>query len=79
MKKYLKTDSVNPLYFIYRYVNGYFAEINGNKYLTLVSTNESTEETKIYEELWIKIRNLIKSAIKKSDDYDEKYMKIIFN
>ena len=77
MKKYLKTDSINPLYFIYRYVNGYFAEINGNKYLTLVSTNESTEETKIYEELWIKIRNLIKSAIKKSDD--EKSMKIIFN
>ena len=27
-------------------VNGYFEEINGNKYLTLVPTNESKEITK---------------------------------
>ena len=28
----------------FRYVNGYFEEINGNKYLTLVPTNESKEK-----------------------------------
>ena len=34
---------------------------------------------KKYEELWIKIRDLIKPITKKSDDYDEKHMKIKFN
>ena len=60
-------------------MNGYFEEINGNKYLTLVPTNESKEKIKKYEELWIELINLIRSVTKKSDDYDEKYMKIKFN
>ena len=60
-------------------MNGYFEEINRNKYLTLVLTNESKEKTKKYKELWIKIRDLIRSITKKLDDYDEKYMKIKFN
>ena len=37
----VKINSVNPLYLIINKVNGYFEEINGNKYLTLVPTNES--------------------------------------
>ena len=32
IKKDLKTYSANPLYHIFRYVNGYFEEINGNKH-----------------------------------------------
>ena len=60
-------------------MNGYFEEINGNMYLTLVPTNESKEKTKKYEELWIKIRNLIRSVTKNSDGYDEKYLKIKFD
>ena len=60
-------------------MNGYFEEINGNKYLTLVPTNESKEIIKKCEELWSKIRNLIRSITKNSDDYNEKYMKIKFN
>ena len=48
-------------------------------YLTLVPTNKSKEEIKIYEELWSKIRDLIRSETKNSDDYDKKYMKIKFN
>ena len=60
-------------------MNGYFEEINRNKYLTLVLTNESKEKIKKYKELWIKIRDLIRSITKKLDDYDEKYMKIKFN
>ena len=55
-------------------LNGYFEEINGNKYLTLVPTNESKEKIQKYEELWIKIRDLLRSVTKKSDDYDEKYI-----
>ena len=34
---------------------------------------------KKYEELWIKIRDLIRSITKNLDDYDEKYMKIKFD
>ena len=30
---------------------------------------------KKYQELWIKIGDLIRSATKKSDDYDDKYIK----
>ena len=59
-------------------MNRYFEEINGNKYLTLVPTNESKEKIKKYEELWIQIKDLIRSVIKKSDGYDEKYIKIKF-
>ena len=77
--KYIKFNSVNPLYLIFNKVNGYFEEINGNKYLTLVPTNESKEKIKKYEELWSKIRDLIRSLTKSSDDYDKKYMKIKFN
>ena len=77
--KYLKTNSVNPLYLIFNKVNGYFEEINENKYLTLVPTNESKGKTKKYEELWSKIKDLIRLITKNSDDYDEKHMKMKFN
>ena len=40
--------------------------------LTLVPTNESKEIIKNCEELWSKIRNLIRSITKNSDDQDEK-------
>ena len=76
--KYVKINSVNPLYLINK-VNGYFEQINGNKNLMLVSTNESREKIKRYEELLSKIRDLIKLIAKNSDDYDETYIKIKFN
>ena len=31
--------------------NGYFEEINGNKYLTLVPTNENKKKVQRYKEL----------------------------
>ena len=78
--KYIKINCLNFLYLITNKVNGYFEKINGNKYLTLVPTNESKRKVKKkYEELWSKIRYLIWSITKNSDDYDEKYMKIKFN
>ena len=46
IKKDLKIYSVNPLYLIFNRVNRYFEETNGNKYLTLVPTNESKEKIK---------------------------------
>ena len=45
----------------------------------LVPTNDSKGIIKKQEELWIKVRHLIRSITKNSDDYDEKYMKIKFN
>ena len=77
--RYVKIYIVDPLYFIFNKVNGYFEEINGNKYLTLVSTNESKEKLKNCEELWTKIRDLISSVTKNSDDYGKKWSKIKFN
>ena len=77
--KYIKINSVNPLYLIISKMNGYFEEINKIKYLTLVLTNENKEKIKKYEELWSKIRYLIISKTKHSDGYYEKYMKIKLN
>ena len=77
--KYVKINTVNPLYLIINKVNGYFEEINKSKYLTLVPTNKSKKNNKKYQELWSKIGDLIRSITKNSDNYDEKYMKIKFN
>ena len=64
---------MNPQYFIFGKVNGYFEEINKNKYLTLVPTNKNKEIIKKdYEELWRKIRDVIRSRTKNSVDYNEK-------
>ena len=79
IKQYVKTYILNPLCLIFRYLNRYFEEINGNKYLTLAPTNESKGKIKKHEDLWIKTRDLTRSITKNSDDYDEKYMKIKFD
>ena len=68
IKKDIKISSVNPLYLIFKEMTGYFDEINGNQYLTLVPINESKDKTKKYEERWIKIRDLVSPVTKKSDD-----------
>ena len=70
IKKDLKIYSVNRLYLIFKSVNGYITEINGNQYLKLVPIIESQKKQikikikkikiKKYEELWSKITNLIK-------------------
>ena len=44
--KYVKINSVNPLYLIFSKVNGYFEEINKNRYLMLVPTNERQRNNK---------------------------------
>ena len=60
--KYVKINDVNPLYLMLKKMNRYFEEINGNKYLTLVPTYKSKEKIKMHEELWIKIKDLIRSV-----------------
>ena len=38
----VKINSVNPLYLIISEVDGYIEEINGNKYLTVASTDKNS-------------------------------------
>ena len=66
--KYVKNNSVNLLCLVFSKVNSYFEEIDENKYLILVPTNESREKIKKYEELWSKIRDLSRSITKNADD-----------
>ena len=54
-------------------------KLHKSKYLTLVPTNESKEKIWKYEQLESKIRDLIRSMTKNSDNYDERYMIIKFN
>ena len=48
---YLKISSVNPLYLIINKINRHIEESNGNRYLTLLLTNESKGTLKRHEEL----------------------------
>ena len=47
--------------------------------MKLVPNTESKEIIKKYEELGSRIRDLIRSITKNSNDYDEEYMKTKFN
>ena len=76
---YTKVNSVNSLYLISDKINGYIKEGNENKYLTLAPIDESKVTKKKYEELWSKIRALIRAITNNSDVYDQKYMKIKVN
>ena len=64
---------------MFKTINGYFEEIIRKIYLTIVSTNESTDKIKKYEEILNKIRELIRSVTKKLDDYYEQFIKTKLN
>ena len=61
-------------------INGYFEQINENKYLTLVSANESEEKIKNHEELCNEFGKKNKNTVKKEFDsepvYNEKYLEV---
>ena len=67
IKKDPKIYNVNSLHLISDKINGYFEEINENKYLTLVPTNESKEKIKSVKNRGLKSQI---SVTKISDDYD---------
>ena len=54
-------------------MNGYNEEHNGNKYLTLVETDESKDTLKKYKKLRKKTKNLIRSIKNNLIAFDEKY------
>ena len=43
--------------------------------MTLVHIDESKDTLKIHEQLWGKVRDLIRSTRNKLGDYDKKYMR----
>ena len=63
-------NSVNSLYLFINNAIGYIEENNGRKYLILISTDEMKDTLKKYEEIWSKIKDLIRSKSNKSNDYD---------
>ena len=68
-------NSVKPLCLYINKVNGYIEGSKRKKYLTLVHIDESKDTLKIHEQLWGKVRDLIRSTRNKLGDYDQKYMK----
>ena len=73
---YIIINSANLLYLIINKINRHIKESNGNKIFKLVRTDKSKDTLKTYEDLWNKIRALVRSVTNDSDDYDRKYMKI---
>ena len=61
--RYINIYNENPLYLIINKLYRYIEESNGNKYLTLVPTDESKYILEKYEKLWTKIKDLIRSKI----------------
>ena len=76
---YVEINSVNSLYLIINEVDGYVEEINGNKYLTLVSSDKNKEVLTKYIELWDGIKNSIEKINNKSDELGKDFRKIKFN
>ena len=76
---YVRINSANPLYLIIDKVNGFIEEKNGNKYLTLVSTEKNKEVLKKHVKPWDGIKNLIENNSIKAGEYENVFMKIKFN
>ena len=57
---YLKINSVNPLYLVIDKINQCIEESNRYKYFNLVPADKSKDTVKIYEEMWSKVRDLIR-------------------
>ena len=76
---HVKINSVNSLYLIINEVDGCIEEINGNKYLALVSTDRNKEVLTNYSELWDEIKNSIEKINDKSGEYGKDFVKIKFN
>ena len=66
---YVKINSVNSLYLITDKVDVYIEESNGNKYLTLVSSDKNKKELIKYTEIWNGIKNLIETINGKPGEF----------
>ena len=71
--------NLKPLYLTIDKIPRSIEESYGNKWLTLILTDESKDILKKFEELQNKIRDFIRSITSNSVNYDEKYIKIKFS
>ena len=76
---YAKINSVNHLYLIIGEPDGYTEEKDGNKYLTLASTDKNKEVLKNYTEPCDRFKYQIKKNCFKPIEYEKDFMKIKFN
>ena len=69
---YATIISVDPVYLIVNKINRYIVESNGDKYLTLVPTDESKDTLNKFGELWNEIKDPIRFITNKSNNKDKK-------
>ena len=69
--RYATIITVKPSYISINKINGYIEESNGNKKSTPVFTDESKAILKKHEELWNKIRDLLRSIANNSNEYNK--------
>ena len=77
--EYIKINSVHSSYLIINEVDGYTEEINGSKYLTLVSRDKNKGVLTKYTELWHGIKISTEKINKKLGEYGKDFLKIKFN
>ena len=65
------------MYITINEVDGSIAERNGNKYITLASTDKNKKVLEKYTKLWDEIKLNIKKV--NDNEYEKDYMKIKFN
>ena len=68
---YSNSNSILTLYLSINEIHRCIEENDGNKYLTLVPTDERKNTLKKYDKLWSKIKDLIKSITNNADNCDE--------
>ena len=75
---YVIINSLNPLYLIIDEVDRHIKEKNGNKYLTLDSTDKNKEVLIKYTKLWNGFKNPIEQ-VNELSEYGKYFMKTKFN
>ena len=73
-------NSVNPLYLMINRIDGFIEEKDGDKYLSIASTDRNSEVLKKYSEVWSGIKDCIeKINDNELGEYDKDFMKIKYN
>ena len=73
-------NSVNPLYLMINRIDGFTEEKDGDKYLSIASTDRNSEVLKKYSEVWSGIKDCIeKINDNELGEYDKDFMKIKYN
>ena len=73
-------NSGNPLYLMINRIDGFIEEKDGDKYLSIASTDRNSEVLKKYSQVWSRIKDCIEKINEsKLGEYDKDFMKVKFN